>query len=152
MSTSSIRIDGIAELNSLFVSLAHISDDLSEVFDQASIVLHNRIRARFLNTESPDGGIWPVSQAAVKRASPEGQTVNGHNYKDGKTLFMSGALFHSIQPVKISPLKRAIRSDMSYASYHNEGIGQVQRTFLGWNQEDADILMDLVRQRINQVT
>jgi phage gpG-like protein len=141
----------MAELQGLFVELGSLSDNLSEVFDQASVVLLNRIRGRFMNTTAPDGSIWPVSKGAIKRASAQGQNVGGRNYKDGKTLFMSGALFHSIEPVRYTALKRAIKSDVPYASYHNEGVGEKQRVFLGWNQEDADILMLLVKQRIQEI-
>ena len=148
--SASVEVTGVAELSSLFQNIQTATGNTSEVLDEAAAIMLNRIRGRFLETKAPDGSIWPVSKAALQRATNDGQKVGSKTYKDGKTLFMSGKLFQSIQARKPSATSRAIFTDKPYARSHNEGLNQVQRVFLGFSTDNVTILTRLAETRLDE--
>ena len=151
MTSASFEITGIEDVKITFQAIAAAAGDMTEVLDQASAIILNKVRTRFLNTEAPDGSQWPVSAASLIRATTKGQTVGGKTFKDGKTLFMSGKLFHSIQAMKQSKNSRAIYTNIHYASYHNDGTKKLPaRVFLGFSKEDINIIQKLANKRLSE--
>jgi phage gpG-like protein len=113
------------------------------ILDEAQALMLNRIRARFLATESTDGSLWPVSLAALERKA---------SGRDGETLFDTGTLFHSIQAfLDDSPTSRAIGTDVYYGVYHMFGTGNLPvREFLGFSNEDISLYETLCARRVEE--
>jgi len=152
MSIVSVKLEGIDEVTDLIAKFAQLTGDTTALLDDMALIAINRVRARFLNAKDAFNVKWPVSQGAIDRASPLGQTVGGKTYLDGLTLFRSGKLFHSIQVRKPSPESRSIYTNMHYASYHNDGTNKTpKRTFLEWSEEDVSAFLQLVQTRLNGV-
>lgn len=143
MATANVSVTGLDEVNRLFRRIVKMSGDPQEILDQGSTIMLNRIRGRFLDTKNPDGTTWPESEASKRRKK---------SGRDGKTLFNTGKLFHSIQPRKPSKYSRSIYTDKPYASYHNEGVGQVKRIFLGFSEGDVNVLLLLVKRRLEELS
>lgn len=123
---------------------ALLSPELTDgILDEGQALLLNRIRTRFLDTESTDGSLWPVSLAAQQRQ------VSG---RDGKTLFDTGTLYHSIQAfLDDSPTSRAIGTDVPYGMYHQYGTKLLPvREFLGFSQDDILLVEKLSMRRVEQ--
>lgn len=148
--TASIEVTGVADVNKLFKDIQLATGNTTEVLDEAAAIMLNRIRGRFLEAKDPDGNMWPASQGAKDRATPLGQTVGTKTYLDGLTLFRSGKLFHSIKAGKPSNSSRSIYTNISYGKYHNDGLGQVKRVFLGFSTQDVDILFKLAQKRLDE--
>ena len=135
-----IDVIGVAEVESLFSSLEGFGKD--SVLDQAGAVLLNRIRARFLRQVDTTGVPWKVSEAAkIRRRKGRG----------GGTLFDTGKLFHSISLSKTGVGERAIGTDVEYAKYHQRGIGQENREFIGINSDDLGVVLKLLRSRLRAI-
>jgi phage gpG-like protein len=84
--------------------------------------------------------------AAVAEAAQHAQAARGVG---GGTLFDTGTLFHSIQLYSISPLEMQIGTDVPYGIYHQFGTKLLPiREFLGFNDEDADLMNDVMVRRI----
>lgn len=119
--------------------------DLVKILDEGAAVIYNRLRARFLMEQSPDGTKWPPSQAALRRAK---------SGRGGGTLFDTGRLFRSIQLYADSQHTRSIGTNVvsptgfPYAAKHNYGIGFPQRQFMGFAAEDLDIMSKVIINRI----
>lgn len=93
----------------------------------AAIWLANT-RKRYLNQTAPDGTTWPESRAAMLRAQ---QGVGGG------TLYDSGTLFNSIQPL-VEKGAIGLFTDVPYADKHQRGTdGMIKREFLGFAEEDS---------------
>ena len=134
------------DLDSLKLAL-----DVDRIADEASGVLLNRIRQRFLKQVSPDGTPWVPTRAAMRRQR-EG--------RGGGTLFDTGALFHAISAVRsakglykiwVDPNVRNPRTGGRPADYgrkYQKGEGVVQRKFLGFSKEDRTVVSDIVRSRV----
>lgn len=137
----SVEINGLKDLTDTLSTLERALD-ITFILDESGAVLLNRIRSRFLAQIDPDGMPWPMSQAAKRRK------VTG---RGGGTLFDTGRLFHSIQLHKTGDNSRSISTDVPYAKEHNLGTkGQIQRVFLGFNDEDADLVSQLIMKRITE--
>lgn len=137
----SINLSDFSELNAL---LERASDalDVERVLDEATAVLLNRIRTRFLAQEDPDGTPWVESQAARDRRE---------SGRDGGTLFDTGTLFHSIQGFSNSPGVRGIGTDVEYADIHQFGFdGNEERIILGFSDDDVDIVTRLITDRLSR--
>lgn len=116
--------------------------DTTEILDEATAIILNRIRQRFLEEKDPEGVPWKASKAALKRRIGGGTG----------TLFNTGRLFRSIQLASSTGNQRFIGSDVPYGRFHNEGIGQEKRVFLGFSTEDAEIAQKLVLKRLKGIT
>ena len=139
----SVDVRGLANLTGLLERLNE-AVDVEQVLDEATAILLNRIRTRFLAQENPDGSPWPESQAArIRRTTGRG----------GGTLFDTGTLFHSIQGFTNETGVRGIGTDVPYAPQHQFGLdGNEERTILGFSDDDANIIAALVKRRIDQAT
>jgi phage gpG-like protein len=116
---------------------------VSGILDEASAVLFNRQRTRFLQQVDPDSLPWKESYAAQIRAS----TGRG-----GGTLYDTGRLFHSLQLFKDSPMSRVIGTDVPYAPLHQYGtIKLVKRQFLGFGVNDQAYAQDLGLKRFQEI-
>jgi phage gpG-like protein len=120
----------------VFKALADITES-DFVLKQASSVLLNRIRNRFLREVDPSEYPWVPSKAGIARRATGGTG----------TLFDTGRLFRSIQQAEINGNETRITTDVPYAKYHQNGIGQVQRIFMGINENDA-LVVERVLQRL----
>jgi phage virion morphogenesis protein len=120
-------------------SIANV--DLEPTLDEAAAILLDKMRKRFLAQVDPDGVPWKPSLAAQIRAKKG---------IDGGTLFASGTLFNSIQLYTEGPGTRAIGTDVPYGIFHQFGLGQVQRVFVGFSEEDANLVTLMIQQRIAQ--
>lgn len=114
----------------------------SKILDQAGAILLNRIRTRFLDEVAPDDVPWIPSKASQRRRARGGTG----------TLFDTGNLFRSIQlaPIDGEGDTAYIATDVEYGLYHQYGIGQVQRSFLGFNERDAALVAKLLALRISE--
>jgi len=138
-----LEVTGVDKVISLFVRVNRALDE-EAILDVAGAVLLNRTRTRFLDQVDADGNKWEVSDAArARRASG----------RDGGTLFDTGTLFHSLHLYKTRPGERAIGTDVFYGAQHQLGLfGFPQREFLGFNQDDANVLKQVVLSRLKAAT
>lgn len=119
----------------------------TKILDEGAAVIYNRMRTRFLAETDPLGVKWPVSRAALRRA----RTGRG-----GGTLFDTGKLFRSIQLYAESATTRAIGTNVTspsgfpYAEKHQFGIGFPQRQFLGFADEDLEMMSQVIIRRAVQ--
>lgn len=108
--------------------------------DGAQQILLNRILARFRHEVDPDGNPWIPSHAALR--------------EHRATLYRSGRLYRSILPYTEPDGTRTIESrGVPYAMKHNNGIGQVQRRFLGFDTrgEDQRAALEFIEGRIDDL-
>jgi len=113
--------------------------DTEAILDEASAILLNRIRTRFLREEDPNNIPWLPSKPGLKRRALGGTG----------TLWETGNLFRSIQLAGTGPDERQILTDVEYGKYHQEGTKfMVAREFMGFNDEDADLVENLILRRI----
>lgn len=122
--------------------LEKLSDAIQivDILDEAEAIVLNRIRTRFLAEEDTDGNPWVPSAAGAARRARGGTG----------TLFDTGTLFHSIQAYTAGPDSREIGTDVPYGGYHQYGIGQVKREFLGVSDDDAAVVERRILQRIEE--
>ena len=113
--------------------------------EEATALLLNRVRTRYLRQENAEGEAWEPSRAAFRRSFGIGR-------QGGGTLFDTGNLFHSIQIYPgIDPLQYAIGTDVPYGSKHQYGVGSLPvREFLGFNDGDAKLARSVLLKRINE--
>lgn len=108
--------------------------DPDDLADEATAIILNRIRTRFLAEQGPEGK-WPPSKAGLKRRASGGTG----------TLFDTGRLWHSLQAVRTNPGERSIQTDVYYAKHATyEG----KRTFLYFTDADVDVVHRLILRRI----
>ena len=132
----SVEVVGLAELHAKVDKLEEALNPVA-ILDEIEALLLNRIRSRFLAETDPDGKKWIPSKRALKDG--------------GKTLFKTGTLFHSIQAHTDGPNERSISTDVPYARPHNFGLGHMPiREFMGFNEEDLDLIVGLVLQRLRE--
>ena len=131
----SIDIRGPAELEATLDSLSSALK-VRDILDESAAVLLNRIRDRFLDETDPDGNRWIPSRASMMRSG-------------GGTLFDTGRLFHSIQLYADGEDSRAIGTDVPYGVFHQFGTARLpKRQFLGFNDEDATVVEQLIIKRV----
>lgn len=136
-----VEVRGFADLTATLKAV-ETALDATYILDEAGAVLLQRIRSRFLAQVDPDGSPWPVSRAAMRRAS---------SGRGGGTLYDTGRLFHSIQLHKTGQDSRSIATDVPYAPDHNLGRnGQETRVFLGFGEEDLNVVNRIVIRRITE--
>lgn len=146
MKLLTVTVTGQPALEKSIAGLADALDPV-KILDEGAAVIYNRLRARFLIQQAPDGSTWPVSQAALRRA---------RSGRGGGTLFDTGKLFRSIQLYAESQHTRAIGTNVtspqgfSYAEKHQFGIGFPARVFLGFANEDLDLMARVIIRRIAQ--
>lgn len=139
MTTITVGVDQ-KELEFLLNQLTELEPNnfVRDMLDETQALMLNRIRTRFLNTQAPSGDIWPVSQAAIKR-----------NF-NGKTLFDTGTLFHSIQAHTTSENEREIGTDVFYGVFHQYGTKYLpKRPFIGVSDDDVAVVQRLIVKRIS---
>ena len=113
-----------------------------EILDEASALLLNRIRTRFLAKVDPEGNPWVPSKAGLLREKRGGPG----------TLFKTGRLFRSIQLAGTGPNQRKIATDVPYGFRHQYGVGGLQkRVFLGFSTEDAALVERLLEVRARRI-
>lgn len=120
-----------------------------EILDEASTIILNRIRTRFLAEQGPDSK-WVPSKAAMIRRGGGFTWSNGRKWTGTGTLFASGRLFHSIQVVRGASDERSFLTDVPYAKYHQFGKGDMARPFLGFNKEDISVVESLIKRRVSE--
>lgn len=120
-----------------------------EILDEASTIILNRIRTRFLAEQGPDSK-WVPSKAAMIRRGGGYTWSNGRKWTGTGTLFASGRLFHSLQVVRGASDERSFVTDVPYAQYHQFGKGNMHRPFLGFNKEDISVVEGLIKRRISE--
>lgn len=135
-----IDIQGQPRLESVLQSLTSALD-VTEILDESAAILLNRIRTNFLVQTSPDGQKWVESGAAKDRAAKG---------RGGGTLYNTGRMYQSIQLYAPGTNTRSIGTDVPYAGIHNNGVGQIQREFLGFGEDDADLVQKLIIKRITE--
>ena len=117
---------------------------IDKLVEQATAVILNRIRTRFLAEQDPDGKPW-VPSISGKRRRASGGTG---------TLFDTGTLFHSIGAVKTRDGERIVTFDQSQAPYgkdHQLGEGgQLKRAFIGINNDDAAVVTAVLKRALNR--
>lgn len=118
--------------------------DPEEILDEAQTVILNRIRTRFLAEEGPDGK-WEPSKAGLRRKAGKYTYRGGKKYTATGTLFETGTLFHSIQAHEGATGERLFSTDVPYAKYLKD-----KWPFLGFNNEDVDVVVQLIRLRIKE--
>lgn len=114
----------------------------TEILDESGAVLLNRMRTRFLSQVSPDGQQWIPSQASILRQQKG---------RGGGTLYDTGRLYHSIQLYANGFNSRMIGTDVSYGVYHQSAIGQIRREFLGFNDDDRNLVVSIINRRLGAV-
>ncbi len=133
-----LELGNVAQTLKMFSKVGEALDE-DRIADEAGAVLLNRIRTRFLAEEDPEGKKWQESLSAKNRRK---------SGRGGGTLFNTGRLFHSIQLFRRGSGVRAIGTDVPYAKKHQEGLGEVQRTFIGASNADINLLTGLILKRI----
>jgi phage gpG-like protein len=139
-----VSVQGQPGLTKALTGLTDALDPV-KILDEGAAVIYNRMRARFLIEQAPDGSKWPPSYAALRRA---------RSGRGGGTLFDTGKLFRSIQLYADSATSRAIGTNVTsptgypYAFAHQYGIGFPQRQFLGFAAEDLDIMTRVITNRV----
>lgn len=140
MTTLSVQVDQ-KDLEFLLNQLEELkpTNFVRDILDETQALLLNRIRTRFLATQAPSGEVWPVSKAAIQR-----------NF-NGKTLFDTGTLFHSIQAFVTGDYEREIGTDVFYGPYHQFGTKYLPaRVFLGVSDDDLALVQQLMVKRVAQ--
>lgn len=140
MTTLSVQVDQ-QELEFLLNQLQELepTNFVRDILDESQALLLNRMRTRFLNTQAPDGSVWPVSKAAIAR-----------NF-NGKTLFDTGTLFHSIQGYVTGDNERQIGTDVFYGPFHQFGTKYLPvRAFIGYSDYDLGLVQRLMVRRVTQ--
>lgn len=136
-----VEVKGQAQIDVVLLGLEQALDPVA-ILDEAGAFLFNRIRTRFLQQVDPDGVPWMESGAARRRA----RLGIG-----GGTLFDTGRLFRSLQLSAVGEDSRAISTDVPYARKHNAGEdGMLQRVFLGFGEQDAELVTRLIIKRIQE--
>lgn len=131
-----ISISGLKEVREKVERLTRALD-VTEILDESETILLNRIRTRFLAETDPDGNKWVPSKRALRTG--------------GKTLFLTGRLFHSLQAYAKGLDTRAIGTDIPYAPKHQYGLdGLPVRAFLGFNDDDLSVVEKRVMQRVEE--
>lgn len=119
-----------------------IEQKIEEALDQAQAAILNRLRRTFLNETDPDGIAWEPSYAAFRRSFMG---------RGGGTLFDTGRLFHSIQLAASSKGERVIGTDVPYAPYHQNGVGNLpKRVFLSVSEEHINLARRIFTMRLNE--
>ena len=143
----SVSVQGQSGLVRAIEGLAEALDPV-QILDEGAAVIYNRMRSRFLIETDPLGSKWPQSQAAIRRA----KTGRG-----GGTLFDTGKLFRSIQLYADGPASRAIGTNVTspkgfpYPFVHQYGSAIFpQRQFLGFADEDLEMMQRVIARRIVQ--
>lgn len=142
----SYSISGLDELE-LKLQAVNQAINTDVMVDEAAAIMLNRLRARFLAEEGPDGK-WEPSEAGVKRKAGGFTYRNGRRYSATGTLFESGTLFHSIQLYRVGAGERSIRTDVPHAKYQQHG--QPPRVFLGFNEDDVNTASLLILKRVKE--
>lgn len=135
----------VENLNQVYAYLDSVAQALDpvEVLDEAVAILLSRIRKRYLAEQMPDGKTkWKPSLAAQIRAAKG---------RGGGTLYDTGKLFNSIQEYADTETSRLIGTDVPYAKYHQTGLGDMYRPFMGANTEDEKLMAQLIIRRIQKV-
>jgi phage gpG-like protein len=136
-----IEVDGFDVLGAVVQKLGAFNE--TAAVDEASALLLNKIRTRFLSQVDPNGQPWIVSKAALIR---EKLGIGGG------TLYDTGNLFHSLQLYSISPNERAIGTDVPYAGYLNDGtVKMPAREFMGLSDVDVSLAESVVVKRIQEL-
>lgn len=137
----SISVDPIdfKGIDSIFAAM-EASIPVRDVLDEAGAALLNRNRNRFLGERDPDNVAWLPSKAGLKRRS-KGGTGTG---------FDTGKLYHSIQLNATGPNDREISSAVPYDKYFHKG--PPMRAFLGFNDDDMTLFVNIVLKRLSQTT
>lgn len=139
-----VTVEGQPGLLKAIEGLADALDTV-KILDEGAAVIYNRMRSRFLIQTDPMGEKWPVSQAALRRA---------RSGRGGGTLFDTGKLFRSIQLYAESSTTRAIGTNVTspsgfpYAEKHQFGIGFPVRQFLGFGEDDLDVMKRVIIRRL----
>lgn len=118
------------------------STNNTAILDEASALLLNRIRTRFLAETDPAGKKWLPSKASLRRAK---------SGRGGGTLYDTGRLFQSIQLARVGENQRRIGTDVYYAGWVNYGTVRLpRRIFMDFNEDDIGLVVKLIEKRIEK--
>jgi phage virion morphogenesis protein len=141
MARITLTIDGLTGIKKA-TSRLEKGFDLEEIIEDAGALLLNRVKTRFLAQEAPDGEKWPVSDAARKREK---------SGRGGGTLYDTGRLWLSIQEYRTKGgAATRIGTDVPYAVYHQNGVGQLKREFLGFSDEDVELAAAIAKKKVEE--
>lgn len=129
-----LKLEGLEPLRKRLASVV-VAIDRKEILDEAAALLLNRTRSRFLAEVDPEGVAWAPSQRVLREG--------------GKTLFLTGKLFHSLQAVALNDSERAIATRVPYAQRLQSG-NPTPRRFLGVSREDLTLIERRILQRIEE--
>lgn len=124
-------------------------DALGELLASVQLLF---LRKRFLDHESPQQTQWEESYSSKLRQKA-GETTGD------STLFDTGALYQSLQMARESLGAFSIGTSMSYAAKHQYGgdvflggktINLPARPFVGFQQNDPDVLLSILQNRISE--
>ena len=135
----SIEVQGFEAIEKRLKTL-ELAVSTEAILDEATAIILNRVRDRFLRETAPDGSKWIPSKASEQRAK---------RGRGGGTLFDTGRLFHSIQLSRVGEGFREISTDVPYALQHQLGLNEnLERPFIGISDEDSELIMNYVSNRI----
>ena len=150
MAIIEVIISGIPKVTTKLDAIDAASDP-DRIVNEAGTLLLGRVLNRYQAQTDPDGVKWEPSKAALIRQAGGYTWSNGKKVTGGFTLYATGRLFKSIQLVSRGIGERAIKTDVPYAREHNEGIPpQQKRTFLGFSDEDVNVVGALVLNRVKR--
>lgn len=125
-----------------------LEEIVREATTEATALILNRIRTRFLAQEDSQGVAWEPSFAAFERS---------FNGRGGGTGYDTGTLFNSIQQYSISPSEQSIATDVYYGKYFQDGTKNEDgsertppREFLAFNAEDEDLAVRVLLSKISE--
>lgn len=140
----SVQVTGQPELEAKIKAINQALDTRA-ILDEGGAVLFNRVRTRFLDEIDPTGVKWPRSRAAIRRERLG---------RGGGTLFATGRMFRGLQLYADSPTSRAIgvnvtsKTGFPYPMVHQFGLGFPQRQFLGFGDEDVNMMSRVIIHRL----
>jgi phage gpG-like protein len=145
MSTVTINVDELVSLDNLGAKYREfISRKGEQLLDEASALLLNRLRTRFLQEKGPNGAPWVPSRSGLIRKSGGYTVRNGRRYTGTGTLYETGRLFRSLQLYR-SNLTRMIGTDVEYAGGLNE-----KWKFLSFGDADVALAKAIITRYVQQ--
>lgn len=120
----------------LIRKMKNVRPVLDKVADGEVRDAQRRIRSTKMD---PDGNPWPAAAYSTIQA--------GASKGRRGLLYVSGLLYKSFTK-KTTRTTMEVKNTQNYAGYHNEGIGQKKRTFLGFSDDSVKRITDLFKKHL----
>jgi len=124
--------------------------NVENVLDTAASIILNRTRSRFMQELNPEGEPWIPSAAGVKRRQHGGTGT----LRDTETLWRSiqlaphtGDLFGDVGERVINAGAWS-KGGVEYGHFHQFGLGQEKREFLGIPLSDIELFEHRILQKV----